>query len=83
MIKNLTIETNAPDDYMTDILRRVRLSVSRGHHKGRGRINRANMVVYTYSYSCYIPVPTIKGTCSTCGRGGMVTCPQCNGRVVL
>lgn len=51
MIRKLTIETNAPDDYMVEILRRVRNSISRGKYTGKGRVNRVNMIVYTYSYS--------------------------------
>lgn len=49
-IKHLTIDTNAPDDYMVDILRSVRVAIHKGKYSGKGQVNRADMVVYYYSY---------------------------------
>jgi len=51
MNKRLVIETDAPADYMVDILRRVRNNICHGKYGGKGRLNRTDMVSYNFEYS--------------------------------
>ena len=50
-LKKMAIETNAPDNYMVEILCRIRQSVYNGKYSGKGEVSRVNKVVYHYSYT--------------------------------
>lgn len=50
-IKHLMIDTDAPDDYMVEILCQVRHRIKHGKYTGKGSVNRVDRVLYYYSYT--------------------------------